>query len=367
MSFYKIFQQHNNCSFSDYFHKVTDHQVQKAINITKPSIEDFLALLSPQAEKHLESMAQKANQLTTQYFGKEIGLYTPMYLANYCVNQCRYCGFNVMNDTPRKKMSLEEVEKEAEFIAQTGLQHILILTGDSRLESPVSYILDCVKVLKKYFSSIAIEIYALDESEYKQMVDAGVDGLTIYQEVYDEKVYDYVHKAGPKKDYKYRLDAPERGARAGMRFLNIAPLLGLVDWRSEVFFCGLHAKYLQDNFPDIEVSFSIPRIRPHEGEFQPDVVVEDKDVVQLVLAMRLFLPKIGINVSTRESAEFRENLLPLGVTKMSAGSTTAVGGHTADSNETEQFEISDERNVEEMKDMLLAKGYQPVLKNWMRM
>ena len=366
MSFYRKIEQYCDFDLEAFFKNVDKNRIQRAIQTSKPSIEDFLSLLSPQAETHLEEMAQKAHRLTTQHFGKEIGLYTPMYLANHCVNQCRYCGFNATNQTPRKKMTLEEVEKEAQFIAETGLQHILILTGDSRLESPVSYIVDCVKVLKKYFSSIAIEIYALTQEEYKQMVEAGVDGLTIYQETYDEKVYDYVHKAGPKKDYKFRLDAPERAGNVGMRFLNVAPLLGLTDWRKEVFLCGLHAHYLQNKFPDAEISFSIPRIRPHEGEFQPTVVVEDRDVVQLILAMRLFLPRLGINVSTRENAEFRDNLLPLGATKMSAGSTTAVGGHTADSNKTKQFEISDERNVVEMKEMLLKKGYQPVLKNWMR-
>lgn len=365
MSFYQKFQQYREFNFEAFFQNVTEQKIQKILQKEKLTVEDFLVLISPQAESFLEEMAQKAHQLTTQNFGKEIGLYTPMYLANYCVNQCRYCGFNANNKIPRQKMSLAEVEKEARFIAETGLQHLLILTGDSRVESSVEYILDCVKVLKKYFSSIAIEIYALTEDEYRQMAEAGVDGLTIYQEVYDEKVYDFVHPAGPKKDYQFRLNAPERGARAGLRFLNIGTLLGLHDWRSEVFFCGLHADYLQQKFPDTEVNFSIPRIRPHAGEFQPAVVVSDQNVVQLILAMRLFLPRLGINISTRESAEFRENVLPLGVTKMSAGSTTAVGGHTNTEQSVGQFEISDERTVAEIKTMLLKKGYQPVLKNWM--
>lgn len=366
MSFYETIKQYKDFDFDQFFQNVTDEKIQKVIQKDSLAIEDFLTLLSPQAEKYLEKIAQKASQLTKQYFGKEIGLYTPMYLANHCVNQCRYCGFNATNDITRKKMTLEEVEKEAQFIAKTGLQHLLILTGESRLESSVSYIVDCVKVLKKYFASIAIEIYALEQNEYQQMEEAGVDGMTMYQETYDEEIYDYVHKAGPKKDYMFRLNAPERAGNAGMRFLNIGALLGLDDWRKEVLFTGLHAQYLQHKFPDAEVGFSIPRIRPHEGDFQPNVVVEDKDVVQILLAMRLFLPRLGINVSTRESAEFREHVLPLGVTKMSAGSTTAVGGHTSESKDTEQFEISDERNVEEMKEMLLAKGYQPVTKNWMR-
>ncbi len=366
MSFYQEIEKYRDFDFEKFFASVNAEKVQKIMQKDFLNREDFLVLLSSQAEDFLEPMAQKAHQITKQYFGKEIGLYTPMYLANHCVNQCRYCGFNAKNKIPRQKMTLEEVEKEAKFISEAGLKHILILTGDSRLESPVPYIIDCVRILKKYFSSIAIEIYALEQAEYRQMVEAGVDGLTIYQEVYDEKVYDYVHKAGPKKDYKFRLDAPKRAASVGMRFLNVGALLGLSDFRSEVFFCGLHAKYLQDQFPESEVGFSVPRMRPHEGEFQPKVIVKDKNVVQILLAMRLFLPKLGINVSTRESAEFRENILPLGITKMSAGSTTAVGGHTFENKETEQFEISDERSVAEIKQMLLEKGYQPVMKNWMR-
>jgi len=366
MSFYKTIEQHRNFDFKQFFQNITDVKIKKIIQKNFLNEDDFLTLLSSRAEKFLEPMAQKVHQLTRQYFGKEIGLYTPMYLANYCVNQCRYCGFNATNQITRKKMTLEEIEKEARFIAETGLQHILILTGDSRVVSSVDYIFDCVKVLKKYFSSIAIEIYALTQEEYQQMANVGVDGMTMYHEVYNEEIYDYVHKSGPKKDYKFRLNAPERAGNTGIRFLNVGALLGLNDWRSEVFFTGLHAQYLQNKFPDAEIGFSVPRIRPHEGEFQPKVVVEDKNVVQILLAMRLFLPRLGINISSRESAEFRENVLPLGVTKMSAGSTTAVGGHTSDAQDTEQFQISDERNVEEIKTMLLKKGYQPVLKNWMR-
>lgn len=325
--------------------------------------KDLKALLSIDAQKHLEEMAEEAQRISLQYFGRAILLYTPMYLSNYCVNKCSYCGFNVDNDVKRNKLSLNEVEKEAKFISSTGLKHILILTGESREHSPVSYIQDCVKILKKYFTSISVEIYPLSEEEYKELVEEGVDGLTIYQEVYDKEKYKEVHLAGPKADYQFRLNAPERACKAHMRTVNIGSLLGLAPWREEVIRTAMHAKYLQDKYPDTELSVSVPRIRPHEGTFKDIIEVSDKDLVQIIIALRIFLPRVGITVSTRESAYMRDNLLALGITKMSAESTTSVGGHTINE-DSKQFEISDGRNVEEIKQMLLAKNYQPVLKDW---
>jgi 2-iminoacetate synthase len=343
------------------------YDIQKSIEGHHENEKQLLTLLSPAAENHLEEMAQEAQRLTLRNFGKTIQLYTPMYLSNYCENQCAYCGFNLKNKLPRKKLSLTEVEKEAAFISSTGLKHILILTGDSREMSPLSYIIDCVKVLRKYFSSISAEIYALTESEYGRIASEGVDGLTIYQETYDERIYDKVHTQGPKKNYVFRLDAPERAAKSGMRNVNVGVLLGLNDWRKEIFLLGLHAKYLQDKFPDAEIGASIPRLRPHAGDFKVPYPVNDKNIVQIITALRIFLPRLGITLSTRESPEFRENLLPLGITRMSAGSSTRVGGHTIEYHEESdlpQFEISDTRSVEEIKSMLAQKGYQPVLKDW---
>lgn len=333
-----------------------------------PEIEKLSSLLSPEAESNLEEMAVKAHNLTLKHFGKTIQLYTPMYLSNYCDNQCIYCGFNIKNEVERKKLTLDEVEKEAQFISSTGLKHILILTGESREESPVGYLKDCIRVLRKYFSSISIEVYPLTQEEYAQLVSEGVDGLTIYQETYDEEVYNKMHLSGPKKDFRFRLDAPQRGCEAGMRNVNIGVLLGLNDWRKEIFLLGLHAKYLQDNFTDVEIGISIPRLRPQVGDFKAIAEVSDKNIVQIILALRIFLPRLGISVSTRENPAFRENLVPLGITRMSAGSTTRVGGHTVGREAgLEQFEICDERSVEEIKDMLNRKGYQPVLKDWMHL
>lgn len=335
----------------------------------EPDLREFARLLSPEAERFLEELATKSSKLTLKYFGKTIQLYTPMYISNYCDNPCLYCGFNVNNNVERKALTLEEVEKEAIFISSTGLRHILILTGESRTKSPVGYMKDCVSILKKYFSSISIEVYPLTQDEYSLLIEEGSDGLTIYQEVYDEDIYKKMHPAGPKSDYLFRLDAPERGAKAGMRNINIGVLLGLNDWRKEVFYMGLHAKYLQDKFPEVEIGVSIPRIRPQVAHFKPEHIVSDKNMVQIIAALRIFMPRLSISLSTREKQEFRDGLIPLGVTRMSAGSTTRVGGHTIKTEDeySVQFEISDKRTVEEIKDSLEKKGYQPVFKDWMRL
>ena len=338
----------------------------------EPDISEFADLLSPAAEDSLEELAQRARELTLRYFGRTIQLYTPMYLSNYCDNSCLYCGFNANNKIERMVLAPDEVEEEARFISSTGLRHILILTGESRSMSPVSYIENCVGILRKYFSSISVEIYPLTESEYALLVSEGVDGLTIYQETYDEETYKKVHAGGPKSDYLFRLEAPERGAKNGMRSVNIGALLGLADWRKEVLALGLHAKYLQDKYPDVEIGVSVPRIRPQVSSFKASHIVSDANLVQIIAALRIFMPRLGIAVSTRESPELRDNLISLGITRMSAGSTTRVGGHTLQPGGSDrvrstcQFEISDNRTVAETKIALEKKGYQPVFKDWMQ-
>ncbi|WP_031513088.1 2-iminoacetate synthase ThiH [Desulfofalx alkaliphila] len=366
MSFYDIYQEAKNIDFEQHWQSVTDNDILRILTKERLDAADYLTLLSPRAADFLEPMAQRAHRLTVQHFGHTMLLYTPMYLANHCANHCLYCSFSALNKLKRKKLSLAQVEEEAKAIAATGLKHILILTGESPAHSPVSYIADCVGVLKKYFDSISIEVYPLSTEEYAQLVAVGVDGLTIYQEVYDEEMYKHLHPRGPKRDYRYRLDAPERGCKAKMRTVNVGALLGLEDWRKEAFFTGLHADYLQNKYLDTEIGISVPRIRPNVGGFSPKVDVTDRHLVQIILAYRLFMPRAGIAVSTRERAELRNHLIKLGVTKMSAGVTTEVGGHSEkDSAEgTGQFEISDNRGVDEIKQMLLSQGYQPVFKDW---
>ncbi|MBS4538596.1 2-iminoacetate synthase ThiH [Clostridium sp. D2Q-11] len=364
MSFYEKVKDFNGFNFNNFFNSITEEKIEHILVKDRVNEEDFLSLLSPKAEKYLEEMAQIAHDISINNFGRAILLYTPMYLSNYCVNKCLYCGYNVENGIRRKKLALGEVEVEAKAIYEMGYRHILILTGESRKHSPISYIKDCVKILKKYFSSIAIEIYPLEEDEYRELICSGVDSLTLYQEVYDEDTYKSVHVAGAKSNYKYRLDAPERAAKAKIHSLSIGALLGLEDWRKEAFFTGLHGKYIEKNYPDIELTLSTPRIRPHAGSFEYVREVTDKNIVQAMLAYKIFIHRAGINITTRERAEFRDNLLPLGVTKMSASVSTEVGGHSNNEKGDKQFEIDDSRNLEDIKFAIKAKGYHHIFKDW---
>ncbi|MDG5786053.1 2-iminoacetate synthase ThiH [Evansella sp. AB-P1] len=364
MTFYNKFVEVKDLPFHDMFQAVTPLDVERVLGKERLTEQDYFVLLSPAAENYLEQMAQKAHKLTVQHFGKTMQLYLPLYLSDHCVNICKYCSFSLDNDFPRRRLTMEEIDRESKVIADMGIKHIILLSGESKLHSSIDYLKESLKVLKKYFSSIAIEIQPLDQDEYGELFKHGIDGLTVYQEVYNEVIYRDIHVKGPKKDFRYRLDTPERGAKAGMRSLNIGALLGMDDWRKESYITGLHASYLQNKFLETEVGVSFPRMRPHAGSFQPKVNVTDKNLVQALLAIRLFLPRSGINISTRETPEFREALLPLGVTKMSAASSTVVGGYSEPDVTQSQFEISDDRSVEEIKNLLKSKGYQPVLKDW---
>ncbi|MFH1877670.1 MAG: 2-iminoacetate synthase ThiH [Candidatus Omnitrophota bacterium] len=367
MDFYEIYTKYKDFDAEGFFASVTDDGVRRALQSEVLDIRQYLTLLSPLAENYLEDLAQKAHTTALLYFGRAIQLYTPLYLSNYCENGCQYCGFNAGNDIERKKLTLEEVEEEARFISSSGLKHILVLTGESRAHTPLSYIKECIPILRRYFSSISVEIYPVSSGEYAELIALGVDGLTIYQETYDRAIYEKVHPFGPKRDFLFRLGAPERAAEAGMRTVNIGALLGLGDWRRDAFFTGLHARYLFDRFSAAEVSVSVPRLRKHTGEFKAYCETEDKNIVQIILALRAFLPRTGLTLSTRESAGLRDNLIPLGITKMSAWSTTRVGGHTRGpgGESSEQFEVKDGRTVDEIKRMLIGKKYQPVMKDWM--
>lgn len=364
MSFYErelVFEEY---PVAEALASATPADVARVLAAPRIDSDGFLTLLSPAAERYLEPMAQRAHALTVQQFGQVILLYTPLYLSNYCTNFCLYCGFAARNSIRRDCLTLEEVAEEARLISASGLRHILILTGESRKKSSVDYIAQCVEVLRHYFTSIAIEVYPLETPEYAQVVAAGVDGLTLYQETYDREVYAAVHPRGPKRDYRFRLEAPERACDAGIRSANIGALLGLADWREDAFITGLHADYLQRQYLDVEVSISLPRLRPHEGAFQPQHEVTDREFVQILLATRLFLPRAGITMSTRERAELRDHLMALGVTKMSAGSSTRVGGRAHREAETGQFEISDRRDVPAMKQAIESRGYKAIFKDW---
>jgi 2-iminoacetate synthase len=355
--------EYDGFDFDAFFGRLSLKDVDRVLDKARLSPEDYLILLSPVAVERLEEMARRAQTETSRHFGRTIQMFAPLYVSDYCVNTCVYCGFNKTNEFSRRQLSMEEVDKEARIISDTGIKHILLLTGEHPEKTTLSYIADCVRVLKRYFSSISIEVYALTEEQYKVLVDAGVDGMTMYQEVYREDIYRALHPSGPKRDYAFRLDAPERACRAGMRTVTIGALLGLAPWRQEAFFTGLHAAYLQSRYPSVEQQIAPPRLRPCSGRFQTASPVNDVDLVQYILAYRIFMPHSGIGLSTRERGELRDRLINLGITRMSAGVSTAVGGYSKENREG-QFEPADGRSVEEIRSMLKASGYQPVFQDW---
>ena len=364
MSFFDELQRHPLDQIQQRIAASTDGDVRRALAADRPSLDDFAALLSPAAEPHLEAMARRAHQRTLQRFGRTILLYAPIYLSNECSNGCAYCGFSAENRIPRATLDLDAVEREAQILHDQGFRHILLLTGESPLKIGNDYIAAAAQRIRPLFSSIALEVYPMDAAGYGQMIAAGVDGLTVYQETYDPQLYDAMHHFGRKKDYRWRLDTPERGGEAGLRRIGIGSLLGLGEPRSEAFCTGLHALYLSKMFWRTHLTVSFPRMRPADGGFQPRNPVSDRLFVQLLCALRLLLPDIGMVLSTRESATLRDHLLPLGITQMSAGSCTAPGGYSGADEALHQFAIDDTRTPAEVAQMLRDKGYDPVWKDW---
>jgi 2-iminoacetate synthase len=340
--------------------------VQRALLSERIRIEDFMALLSPAASPFIEKMALKAHRLTLQRFGNTILMYAPLYLSNFCTNGCRYCGFNATNRAHRQALAFDEIEREATIIHNRGFRHILLVTGEAPQVAGDNYIVNASMRVRHLFCSISIEVYPMDEPGYCRMVAAGLDGLTIYQETYDQKLYAEMHPFGRKRDFAFRLQAPESGGAAGFRRIGIGALLGLGQFRAEGFFTGLHALHLSRHYWRTHISVSLPRMRPAEGGFAPIHPVSDREFVQLICALRLLLPDVGIVMSTRESASLRDNLLPLGITQMSAGSCTSPGGYAHPEESTRQFDINDERTPAEVARMIRSKGYEAVWKDWDR-
>jgi 2-iminoacetate synthase len=369
MSFSTLADAYQSFDFSACFHSVHASEVRNVLDRAGSQApldtRDLLTLLSPAAQDFLEPMAQIARNLTCQHFGRTISLYAPMYISDFCCNHCTYCGFNANTRFPRTRLTLEQIDREARAIADTGIRHILILTGEAPKKTPLSYLEDMCRIMTRYFSSIALEIYPMTETEYRGLKQAGADSLTVYQEVYDKSIYKAVHPKGPKSDYTFRLLTPERGAAAGFRAVNIGPLFGLGDPASEAFMAGLHARYLEQTYPHVEISLSLPRMTRAGGAISPRHLLSDRQFVQTLLAWRLFMPRLGITLSTRESAAFRDQLIHLGVTRYSAGSRTDVGGyHVHTTGTTVQFEVTDTRSVNEVAAMIRHSGYQPVFKDW---
>ncbi|MCB9030375.1 MAG: 2-iminoacetate synthase ThiH [Deltaproteobacteria bacterium] len=333
----------------------------------KLDFDDFIALLSPAAEKYLEQLAQRSHEISLRRFGKNISLYAPLYVSNECINTCTYCGYSRPNQIKRRTLTVDQVRKDAEALRASGIRNVLLLTGEHPKKNPIPYLIDCVKAMRPIFDSVQMEIYPVEVNEYHNFLAAGIEGVTVYQETYNRAVYDQVHVAGFKKDFDYRLDTPDRISEAGIRKIAIGALLGLSPWRFELAALGMHLKYLEKRAYTSALSVSFPRIREAAFYLPPEHNVSDKEFVQIICAFRIFSPDVGINISTREEQVFRDELIPLGVTAMSAGSRTDVGGYSGPSESTEQFALEDIRSPEEVASAIRAKGYQPMYKDWDRL
>ena len=354
--------------------KYTARDVRAALEHETCSVEDFKALLSPAAEPFLEQMAQRARLETSKHFGNTVYLFTPLYIANYCENYCVYCGFNCYNHINRMKLTPEQIEHEMKVIADSGMEEILLLTGESRAQSSVEYIGEACKLARKYFRMVGLEIYPVNTDEYRYLHECGADYVTVFQETYDTDKYETLHLMGHKRVWPYRFDAQERALRGGMRGVAFSALLGLSDFRKDALASAMHVYYLQRKYPYAEMSLSCPRLRPiiNNDKINP-LDVHEKQLCQVLCAYRIFLPFVGITVSSRESAEFRNGIVKIAATKVSAGVSTGIGDHESKysgkesdgAQGDEQFEIDDGRSLDKMYKDITEEGLQPVLNDYL--
>ncbi|MDY3795738.1 MAG: 2-iminoacetate synthase ThiH [Agathobacter sp.] len=358
------------------YEKYTEADVKRALASSRIGIEEFKAFLSPAAAPFLEEMAQKAKIETSKHFGNTVYIFTPLYIANYCENYCVYCGFNCYNDIVRKQLTEEEIEKEMKIISDSGIEEILILTGESRAKSDVEYIGNACKLAAKYFRNVGLEIYPVNVDEYKYLHECGADYVTVFQETYDNEKYETLHLLGHKRVFPYRFEAQERAIMGGVRGVGFSALLGLSDYHKDALATALHVYYLQRKYPHVEYSISCPRLRPiiNNDRINP-LDVHERELCQILCAYRLFLPYVGITVSSREEKHFRDGIVKIAATKVSAGVSTGIGDHESKYNKMdsaenaskegdEQFEIADERSFDEMYQDIEAEGLQPVLNDY---
>lgn len=366
----KVMSQVSSYDSSEY----TAKDVRTALQHETVTLEDFKALLSPAAESFLEQMAQRARIETSKHFGNTVYLFTPLYIANYCENYCVYCGFNCYNHIQRMKLTMEQIEREMKVIADSGMEEILILTGESRAMSNVEYIGQACKLARKYFRMVGVEIYPVNTDEYRYLHECGVDYVTVFQETYDTDKYETLHLMGHKRIWPYRFDSQERALMGGMRGVGFSALLGLSDFRKDALASALHVYYLQRKYPQAEMSLSCPRLRPiiNNGKISP-LDVREKQLCQVLCAYRLFMPFVGITVSSRESASFRNGIAKIAATKISAGVSTGIGDHeskysgeqSGEQEGDEQFEINDNRSLQVMYVDMSEEGLQPVLNDYL--
>ena len=346
----------------------TAADVEQALSARRLNHDQFLALISPAAAPYLEAMAQKSMQLTRQRFGNTIQLYIPLYLSNKCTNICTYCGFSLGNKIRRKTLSMDELDAEIKAIKAHGFEHLLLVSGEAPGTVGMKYFRQVLPRLRSHFSHISMEVQPLDQADYEELMSLGLDAVLVYQETYHRTAYKNYHLRGSKSDFDYRLETADRLGKAGIDKIGIGALIGLEDWRTDAAMTAAHLDYLEKTYWRTRYSVSFPRLRPCEGERHPVSIISDRQLVQLICAYRLFKPEAELSLSTRESARFRDNVLPLGVTTMSAFSSTQPGGYVNDEflkhTALEQFAIDDNRRPEQVADAIKAKGFEAVWKDW---
>jgi 2-iminoacetate synthase len=364
MSFYDVVRSFRCEEVAGEIGGRTGADVERALAARRPGLDDLLSLLAPAAAPFLEVMAQRAHRLTVQRFGRVMGMFAPLYLSNVCTNRCVYCGYSAANAVTRVTLTPEAAEREGAAIRKLGFRSVLLLSGEAPQVVTSEYFERVLEKLRPHFTSIGIEMFPMTVGRYRELVGRGVDSLTVFQETYDEARYGEFHPGGRKSDYRWRLETPERGGAAGFRRLGIGALLGLNDWRVEGFFVALHANYLMRSCWKSQIAISFPRLCSSAGGYLPPAPVGDRDLVQLICALRLVLPDAGLTLSTRESPALRDHLIPLGITTMSAGSHTEPGGYAGASGGAAQFAVADERSPGAVAEMLCRQGYEPVWKEW---
>ncbi|HEY9156003.1 MAG TPA: 2-iminoacetate synthase ThiH [Opitutaceae bacterium] len=367
MSFVDVWKQHDFASVEAAVQGRTVAEVRRALNRASTggalSLDDLQALLSPAATPFLEEMAQISHRLTVERFGRTMQLYAPLYLSNVCANVCTYCGFSAQNRIPRKVLNDDEIRADAAVLRGYGFQHILFVTGESSRVG-VKYLANALRLLRSDFANLSIEVQPLDEADYRELIDAGLSTVLVYQETYDAAAYQTHHLSGPKSDIEYRLETPDRLGRAGVKKIGLGALFGLSDWRTEAWYVGLQLRYLEKQYWRTKYSISFPRLRPHEGKDIAVTPFDERNLVQVACAFRLFNQEVELSLSTRENEAFRNRAFPLGFTSMSAGSRTNPGGYTSAPDSLEQFAIDDDRTPAEVAAFLRSKGYEPVWKDW---
>ncbi|MFD2528213.1 2-iminoacetate synthase ThiH [Polaribacter marinaquae] len=363
-NFKTLFDTYNWSETLNSIYNKSNKDVELALLKDNLDLEDFKALLSPAAKPYLEQMAQKSHALTKKRFGNTIQMYAPMYLSNECQNICTYCGFSMTNKIPRRTLTDAEILKEVAFLKKKGYDHILLVTGEANRTVGVDYVKNAIQLIRSKFSNITIEIQPLNTEDYILLKENGLYAVLVYQETYHREEYKKHHPKGKKSNFDYRLDTPDRLGKAGVHKIGLGALFGLEDWRADSFFTALHLKYLQKTYWKTKYSISFPRLRPHSGGLEPKVEMTDKDLVQTICAFRLFDEDVELSMSTRESEIFRNHIVKLGITSISAESKTNPGGYSVEPQSLEQFEISDERSTEDVVKMLKNNGLEVVWKDW---